>query len=60
MERFLTTKEVRESLRVSEPTLWRWRKSGRLVALKLPGGRGVRFREADVLKVLEEEAVTAV
>lgn len=59
MERFLTTKEVRESLRVSEPTLWRWRRTGKLQALKLPGGRGVRFRETDVLKALQEEAVPA-
>ena len=59
MERFLTTKEVRESLRVSEPTLWRWRRNGKLRALLLPGGRGVRFREVDVLKVLKEEAIPA-
>lgn len=58
MERFLTAEEVRKSLRVSEPTLWRWRRDGKLQALKLPGG-GVRFREAAVLKVLQEEAVEA-
>lgn len=58
MERFLTADEVRKSLRVSEPTLWRWRRDGKLQALKLPGG-GLRFREADVLKVLEAERVPA-
>lgn len=55
MEKFLTTKDIRESLRVSEPTLWRWRRDRKLKALRLPGG-GIRFREADVLQVLQVEA----
>ena len=58
METLLTAREVRKSLRVSEPTLWRWRRDGKLKALKLPGG-GVRFRDADVLKVLRDESVPA-
>ena len=59
MERFLTAEEVRENLRISEPTLWRWRRDGKIKALRLPYGRMLRFREADVLRVLEEESVPA-
>lgn len=59
MEKFLTAEEVREGLSVSEPTLWRWRRDGKIKAFRLPYGRMLRFRERDVLKVLEEEAVAA-
>jgi len=58
VEKYLTAEEVRVNLRISEPTLWRWRREGRLRAFKLAGW-GVRFREADVLAVLKEEAVPA-
>ena len=58
MERLLTAEEVREALQVSGVTLWRWRREGKLVALKTPGG-SLRFREEDVLKALEQEAVPA-
>ncbi len=56
MEQLLTTDEVCRHFRISATTLWRWRRDGRLVALKTPGGQ-LRFRESDVLKVLQEEAV---
>ena len=56
MEQLLTTEEVCQHFRISATTLWRWRQAGKLVALKTPGGT-LRFRESDVLKVLEEEAV---
>lgn len=57
MEKFLTAEDVREALRISDVTLWRWRRNGKIVALKTPGGM-LRFREADVQLVLEEEAAT--
>lgn len=58
MERLLTAEEVRRYLRISEMTLWRWRQAGKLVALRTPGGQ-LRFREEDVQRVLEAEAVPA-
>ena len=54
MEKLLTVQEVCRDLQIDRDTLWRWRQRGRITALKTPGG-GVRFREADVLKALQEE-----
>ena len=58
MSPLLTSDEVCQHFRISPTTLWRWRKDGKIAALKTPGG-GLRFRERDVLKVLKEEAVPA-
>ncbi len=55
MERILMADEVCEYLRVSDSTLWRWCRDGKITALRTPGGR-LRFRESDVQKVLREEA----
>ena len=55
MERLLMADEVREYLRVSDSTLWRWCRDGKITTLRTPGGR-LRFRESDVQKVLREEA----
>ena len=57
-ERLLTLEEVCQYFRVSRTALWHWRQAGKIVALKTPGG-SLRFRETDVLKVLEREAATA-
>ncbi len=58
MERLLTSNEVRNHFKIAPTTIWRWRKSGKLLALKTPGGQ-LRFRESDLLRVLEEEAIPA-
>lgn len=57
-ERLLTLEEVCRYFRISRTALWHWRQAGKIVALKTPGG-GLRFRESDVQRVLEEEAVPA-
>jgi excisionase family DNA binding protein len=46
----MTTAEVQTLLRVSRPTLARWREDGTLPALKL--GRLVRYKRSDVLALL--------
>lgn len=55
MERLMMADEVCEYLRVSDATLWRWCRDGKVTALRTPGGR-LRFRESDIQKVLKEEA----
>lgn len=47
----LTRKEVMEKLGVCEGTLYNWRKSGYLTAIKM--GRKVLYRQEDVQKTLE-------
>ena len=59
MERLWTQAEVAEYLRVDLSTIWKWRRQGKLTGLKTPGGQ-LRFRQASVLRLLEEEATTAV
>lgn len=56
MERLLTSEETCDYFKIAPTTLWRWRQAGKITTLRTPGGK-VRFRESDVLKVLEEERV---
>lgn len=58
MERLLTSGEVCDYFKIAATTLWRWRQAGKITALRTPGGK-MRFRESDVQKVLEEEAISA-
>ena len=58
MDRLLTSEEVCDYFKIASVTLWRWRKAHKITTLRTPGGQ-VRFRERDVAKVLEEEAVPA-
>lgn len=51
MEKYLTTEETAQRLGCDISTLWRWDKSGYLKKLKV-GGK-VRYRESDVLKLME-------
>lgn len=44
----LTTAEVAETFRVSEAAVTLWAREGKLIALRTPGGKGYRFRRADV------------
>ncbi len=56
-DRLLTVPEVAERLRMSEWTLRRWLREGRLKGVRLPGKLGWRVRESEAeafLKRLEE------
>lgn len=48
--RILSSREVTKMLGVSQPTLWRWQKSGYLVPLNVGGLR--RYRLSDVNRIL--------
>ncbi len=50
-EKYLTTQEPADKLDVDVSTLWRWDKSGYLKKIKV--GNCVRYRESDVLKLME-------
>ena len=50
-ETYLTAKECAERLSVDLSTLWRWDKSGYLKKIKV--GNKIRYRESDVLKLME-------
>ena len=55
-DRLLTTRQVMERLSVaSESTLYRWRQQGLLTALRTPSGRYLRYRESDVLRLMQED-----
>lgn len=51
----LTAEEVAEVLRVAPLTIRRWVASGKLAAIKLPGGQ-IRVRKADVESILSGAA----
>ncbi len=55
-DRFLTSPEACELLRVTPVTLLDWRKRGYLKVLKTPGGF-LRYRESDLRAVLQEETI---
>lgn len=50
-ETYLSAQEAAEKLSVDVSTLWRWDKSGYLKKIKV--GNSVRYRESDVLKLME-------
>lgn len=50
-ERYLTQKEAAEKLRVSENTLWRWKKTNYLTPSKV--GNGVYYKLSDIERLLE-------
>lgn len=52
---YLTRVEAAALLRVHVSTIDRMRRAGMLAARRLPGGRAVRFRRADVLTLLTDE-----
>lgn len=52
-DELLTTAEVANRCRVSRMTVSRWVTDGKLHAIRLPGGRSLRFRAADVDAILE-------
>ena len=50
-ESYLSAQETADKLGVDASTLWRWDKSGYLKKIKI--GRKIRYRESDVLKLME-------
>jgi excisionase family DNA binding protein len=44
---FLTVREVAEQFRVTEQTVRKWVRDGRLAATKLPGGKNLLIRRGD-------------
>lgn len=53
METMLTVRQVCERLQVSDQTVWRWIKSGKLPALSLGGKAGYRISPDDLDRFLE-------
>ena len=53
MPAMLVTREIAEMFRVSEETVYRYRRDGKLPYIRLPG-RGYRYRREDVLRVFGE------
>ncbi|MEU4234379.1 helix-turn-helix domain-containing protein [Nonomuraea sp. NPDC026600] len=52
-DRMLTSKEVAVLFRVDPKTAARWGTTGRLAAIRTPGGRTLRFPEAEVHAALQ-------
>ena len=50
-ERYLTIQEVSDLLKVNRSTLWKWNKSGYLIAIKT--GSKPRYKLSDVKKIME-------
>lgn len=50
-ENCLTAQETADKLGVDITTLWRWNKSGYLKRIKV--GKAIRYRESDVLSLME-------
>ena len=52
-EKFLTRDEVCDKLNVTKPTLWRWKRSGYLVPIKV-GSRPL-YKQSDIDKLVNQE-----
>lgn len=52
-EKLLTTAETAEMLRISLPTLHRWKKNGVIPHVRL--NKSIRYRESDIMKVLDKK-----
>lgn len=50
-EKYLTSKEVCAKLRIDPVTLWRWRKKGYLVPVKVGGSP--RYKDSQLNEILE-------
>ena len=57
VDQLLTEQEVHQITRVSKETLRRWRKENRIIGwIKI--GKSIRYRESDVLNLLNTVGVT--
>jgi excisionase family DNA binding protein len=52
-ERWFTTREIADLLKVSDQTVWRWLKTDRLRGRNFGGKTGWRVRESDLAAFLE-------
>ncbi|MEV4364590.1 BldC family transcriptional regulator [Nonomuraea sp. NPDC051941] len=52
-DRLLTSQEVASLFRVDPKTVARWAVTGRIAAIRTPGGRLLRFPEAEVHAALQ-------
>jgi excisionase family DNA binding protein len=59
IEPLLTTKDVQERYGVSGTTVWKWRKSGALKAVALPGNK-IRFLRSELDRFESANAETFV
>ena len=50
-ETYLTSDKVMEMMKISKVTLWRWKKRGYLVPVRVGGNE--RYRMSDIKKILE-------
>jgi excisionase family DNA binding protein len=53
MPSIVTTAEIAAAYRVTDNTIYRYRRDGKLPYIKLPG-RGYRYRRADVFRIFGE------
>lgn len=53
--KMLKAKDVMQMLNISRPTIYRLAESGELPAIRV--GRGLRFREEDMVEYLERQRV---
>lgn len=53
MPSIVVTREIAEAYRVTEQTVHRYRRDGKIPYIRLPG-RGYRYRREDVLRVFGE------
>jgi len=51
-DEFLTEKDLADYLSFSPRTIRRWRRAGYLPAVRLPSGRGFRFRMSSIEETL--------
>lgn len=54
-ESLLTAEEVIDTLKISQPTLWRWQKGGYITPIYIGGAR--RFKRSDVMAIIEQGGV---
>lgn len=52
-DRLLTTHEACETLRISRPTLHRWKTEGIIPHVRI--GASIRYKESDVMKFIEDK-----
>jgi putative resolvase len=51
INRLLTAKQAAQLLQVSEETIWRWVRAGKMKAVRLPSGR-IRIEESEIRRIM--------
>lgn len=57
-EELLTSREVADEFRVHRATVLRWAREGIVPAIRLPGGKAIRFRRSDIEAALATPAAS--